>query len=422
MLLKNVKVIDPASEKDFEGDVLIKNGYIEKVLEGNLDCDSNEAVFDLKGKILAPSFFDTHVHFRDFEESDKETYETGAHAALRGGYTHVCAMANSKPPIDSVSKYEEVQEKIKNIPIDIYQAVNMTIGMKGENLTDFESLKKIGVKCITDDGFPIVREEVMTEALKLSQEYGFILSLHEEDPSFIEHPGYDDTANRKAEISIIERDLKLLEKYGGHINIQHLSSKESVELIRDAKKSGLKLTCEVTPTHLFFTKDMVEKYGTLLKVNPPVRTEEDRVALIEGLKDGTIDMIATDHAPHTDGDKKLGEFKSKSGLISIETAFSVAMEKIYHKNIMSMREIIRCLSTKPRALFGINSPIAPGERADLVVLDKDAEYIYDHSYSKSKNTPLFGRKMIGKVLMTIKDGKVLYNDLKEGTSEDRFNC
>lgn len=422
MLLKNIKVIDPASEKDFEGDVLIKNGYIEKVLEGNLDCDSNEEVFDLSGKILAPSFFDTHVHFRDFEESDKETYETGAHAALRGGYTHVCAMANSKPPIDSVSKYEEVQEKIKNIPIDIYQAVNMTIGMKGENLTDFESLKKIGVKCITDDGFPIVREDIMIEALKLSQEYGFILSLHEEDPSFIEHPGYDDTANRKAEISIIERDLKLLEKYGGHINIQHLSSKESVELIRDAKKSGLKFTCEVTPTHLFFTKDMVEKYGTLLKVNPPVRTEEDRVALIEGLKDGTIDMIATDHAPHTAGDKKLGEFKSKSGLISIETAFSVAMEKIYQKNIMSMREIIRCLSTKPRALFGINSPIAPGERADLVVLDKDAEYIYDHSYSKSKNTPLFGRKMIGKVLMTIKDGKVLYNDLKEGTSEDRFNC
>lgn len=422
MLLKNIKVIDPASEKDFEGDVLIKNGYIEKVLEGNLDCDSNEEVFDLSGKILAPSFFDTHVHFRDFEESDKETYETGAHAALRGGYTHVCAMANSKPPIDSVSKYEEVQEKIKNIPIGIYQAVNMTIGMKGENLTDFESLKKIGVKCITDDGFPIVREDIMIEALKLSQEYGFILSLHEEDPSFIEHPGYDDTANRKAEISIIERDLKLLEKYGGHINIQHLSSKESVELIRDAKKSGLKFTCEVTPTHLFFTKDMVEKYGTLLKVNPPVRTEEDRVALIEGLKDGTIDMIATDHAPHTAGDKKLGEFKSKSGLISIETAFSVAMEKIYHKNIMSMREIIRCLSTKPRALFGINSPIAPGERADLVVLDKDAEYIYDHSYSKSKNTPLFGRKMIGKVLMTIKDGKVLYNDLKEGTSEDRFNC
>lgn len=422
MLLKNVKVIDPASEKDFEGDVLIKNGYIEKVLEGNLDCDSNEEVFDLSGKILAPSFFDTHVHFRDFEESDKETYETGAHAALRGGYTHVCAMANSKPPIDSVSKYEEVQEKIKNIPIDIYQAVNMTIGMKGENLTDFESLKKIGVKCITDDGFPIVREEVMIEALKLSKEYGFILSLHEEDPSFIEHPGYDDTANRKAEISIIERDLKLLEKYGGHINIQHLSSKESVELLRDAKKSGLKFTCEVTPTHLFFTKDMVEKYGTLLKVNPPVRTEEDRVALIEGLKDGTIDMIATDHAPHTAGDKKLGEFKSKSGLISIETAFSVAMEKIYHENIMSMRDIIRYLSTNPRALFGINSPIAPGERADLVVLDKDAEYIYDHSYSKSKNTPLFGRKMIGKVLMTIKDGKVLYNDLKEGTSEDRFNC
>lgn len=422
MLLKNVNIIDPLSGVDFEGDIRIKNGKIEDVVEGSLVCEPNEEVFDLEGKIVAPSFFDTHVHFRDFGESDKETYETGARAAIRGGYTHVCAMANSKPPIDSISKYEEVQEKIKNIPLTIFQSVNMTIGMKGEHLTDFEGLKKIGVKCITDDGFPIVHEDVMIEALKLSEKYGFILSLHEEDPSFIEHPGYDDTANRKAEISIIERDLKLLEKYGGHINIQHLSSKESVELIRDAKKSGLKLTCEVTPTHLFFTKDMVKKYGTLLKVNPPVRTEMDRVALIEGLKDGTIDMIATDHAPHTEADKQLGEFKSKSGLISIETAFSVAIEKIYRENIMSMKDIIRCLSTNPRALFGIKSPIAPGERADLVVLDKDVEYIYDHSYSKSKNTPLFGRKMIGKVLMTIKDGKVLYNDMKEDTREDRFNC
>lgn len=375
MLLKNVNIIDPLSGVDFEGDIRIKNGKIEDVVEGSLVCEPNEEVFDLEGKIVAPSFFDTHVHFRDFGESDKETYETGACAAIRGGYTHVCAMANSKPPIDSISKYEEVQEKIKNIPLTIFQSVNMTIGMKGEHLTDFEGLKKIGVKCITDDGFPIVHEDVMIEALKLSEKYGFILSLHEEDPSFIEHPGYDDTANRKAEISIIERDLKLL-----------------------------------------------EKYGTLLKVNPPVRTEMDRVALVEGLKDGTIDMIATDHAPHTEADKQLGEFKSKSGLISIETAFSVAMEKIYRENIMSMKDIIRCLSTNPRALFGIKSPIAPGERADLVVLDKDAEYIYDHSYSKSKNTPLFGRKMIGKVLMTIKDGKVLYNDMKEDTREDRFNC
>lgn len=414
MLLKNINIIDPLINLDVVKDVLIEDGLIKKI-DDNIDLDVDDnLVYDMDGLVLAPSFFDTHVHFRDFNESDKETYETGSVVALRGGYTDVCAMANSKPPIDSISKYREVQEKIKDLPIDIYQSVNMTKGMRGSELTDFKAIKEAGVKCITDDGIPIGNEQVMIEALKLSKKYDIVLSLHEEDPSFISHSGYDDTAPRGAEINIIKRDLNLLREYGGRINIQHLSSKESVDMIREAKKSGLNLTCEVTPSHLYFTKDMVEKYGTLLKVNPPVREESDRLALIEGLKDGTIDMIASDHAPHTDKDKLLGKFESKSGLISLETLFSVAITKLYKTNIMSLMEIIRRVSTNPRKLFGIENTIEEGQVADLVVFNPNSKYLYNFSHSKSKNTPLLGKELYGEIIMTIKNGKVLYNNFKGG--------
>lgn len=413
MLFKNINIIDPLINLDEVKDVLIEDGIIKKIGD-NLDLDDNDLVYDMHGLFLAPSFFDTHVHFRDFNESDKETYETGSLVAIRGGYTDACAMANSKPPIDSIEKYNEVMDKVRDLPIDIYQSVNMTKEMKGRELTDFKSIKDAGVKCITDDGIPIGNEDIMIEALKLSKKYDLILSLHEEDPSFIEHSGYDDTAPRDAEISIIKRDLNLLKEYGGHINIQHLSSKESVDLIRDAKKNGLNLTCEVTPSHLYFTKDMVAQYGTLLKVNPPVREEEDRLALIEGLKDGTIDMIASDHAPHTKDDKNLGKFESKSGLISLETLFSVAITQLYKTKIMTLMDIIRKVSTNPRKLFGIENSIEEGNVADLVVFSPDTKYKYNFSHSKSDNTPLLGKELYGEILMTIKNGKILYNNFKGG--------
>lgn len=413
MLLKNINIIDPLINLDVVKDVLIEEGIIKKI-DDNIELNDEDLVYDMEGLVLAPSFFDTHVHFRDFNESAKETYETGSIVALRGGYTDVCAMANSKPPIDSISRYNEVLDKIKDLPIDIYQSINMTKEMRGKELTDFNAIKEAGVKCITDDGIPIGNEDIMIEALKQSEKYDIVLSLHEEDPTFITHPGYDETAPREAEISIIRRDLELLRKYGGHINIQHLSSKESVDLIRKAKKSGLNLTCEVTPSHLYFTKDMVEEYGTLLKVNPPVREEADRLALIEGLKDGTIDMIASDHAPHTEEDKNLGKFESKSGLISLETLFSVAITQLYKTNIMSLMEIIKKVSTNPRRLFGIENTIEEGQVADLVVFSPDTKYQYNFSHSKSKNTPLLGKQLYGEIIMTIKNGKVLYNNFKGG--------
>lgn len=410
MIFKNARIIDPQINLDIFADLLIQDGIIKKI-DKNIDYDGE--VYDFSNCVIAPSFCDTHSHFRDFGESKKETYETGTQVAIHGGYTHICTMANSNPPIDSLEMYNEVQEKIKDLPIDIFQSVNMTKKMDGVFLNDFYELKKAGVKCITDDGKPINSEKIMIEALKASEKYDMLLSLHEEDPKFIEHAGYDKTAPREAEISMIKRDIELVKKYGGHINIQHLSSKEGVELIRNAKKFGVKLYAEVTPTHLYFTRDDVVKYGTLLKVNPPVRTNEDRLALISGLKDGTIDMIASDHAPHTVEDKNLGEFKSKSGLISLETAFSSAIMKLYDDKHMSLCEIIQVMSINPRKVLNIEQKIMVGERADLVVFNPDEEYVFKKSAGKSSNSPLVGKTLKGKIKMTIKDGKILYNDKGE---------
>lgn len=412
MLLKNAHIVDPSTNTDGIYDVLIKgNKFIQIDKEIKLE---DEYVYDVKGLILAPSFFDPHTHFRDFGESDKETFETGAMAALRGGYTEVIAMANTVPPIDSKEMVQEALDKVKDLPMDIYISANVTKGMKGKELVDFEELYEMGVIGFTDDGIPLSNIEIMREALKKSKEMGFILSLHEEDPEYVSHPGYDDTAPRIAEVSIIKRDIELLREIGGHLHIQHLTSKEGVELIRDAKKEGLNITTEVNPNHLFFTSEDVEKHGTLLKVNPPLRSEDDRLALIEGLRDGTIDMIGTDHAPHTKANKEMGKYESKSGITSLEIAFSMLNMKLIDEAGFEIMDVIRVLSTNPRELYGKGKKIAEDEPADFVLLDLNKEYIYRNTFSKSNNTPLLGEQLKGRVIMTVKNGQMKYYDIKKG--------
>ena len=409
MLIKNAHIVDPVESLDEVYDLLVKDGKICKI-EKNIDVD-DELIFDANGLILAPSFFDPHTHFRDFGESDKETFESGAMAALRGGYTEIVAMANTVPPIDSKEMVEEAFKKVKDLPIDIYISSNVTKSMKGKELVNFEELLDMGVIGFTDDGFPLCDINIMREALKKSRDLKFIISLHEEDPEYIEHPGYDDTAPREAEVSIIKRDIDLLREVGGHLHVQHLTSKDGVQLIRDAKAEGLNITTEVNPNHLYFTKKDVDKYGTLLKVNPPLRTEEDRLALIDGLRDGTIDMIGTDHAPHTKENKEMGKFKSKSGITSLEIAFSMLNMKLIDEAGFSIMDLIRVLSTNPRALYNKTKAIKIGEPADFVLIDLNREYIYDYTLSKSKNTPLLGARLKGQIIMTVKDGNVRYNDI-----------
>ncbi|MCI5675460.1 MAG: dihydroorotase [Firmicutes bacterium] len=409
MLLKNAHIMDPVTGLNEIMDVEIKGERISKI-DKNLPDDNIN--YDLKGGVLAPSFFDPHTHFRDFGESEKETFETGALAALRGGYTKAVAMANTIPPIDSVEMVRAAKEKVFDLPIDIIISSNLTKKMEGKELVDVDSIVKEGINSFTDDGKPITDSEIMIEALKKSKEYDFIISLHEEDPSFIDHAGYNSTAPREAEASIIKRDIDLLKKYGGNIHIQHLSSKEGVDIIKQAKHDGLNITCEVTPNHLFFTEDDVEKYGTLLKINPPIRTNEDRLALIEGLKDGTIDMIATDHAPHTSENKKMGKYESKSGIISLEISFSMLVMKLLDEGHLDLMQIIKILSSNPRKLYKSTSPIAVGEYADFVYLCPDLKYNYIQSFSKSKNTPLLGEELKGSILFTMRRGVIEYSDIK----------
>lgn len=410
MLIKNARVIDPLQGLDEVLDIQICGKTI-KAMAKDLDV-KDENIFDADGLILAPSFFDPHTHLRDFGEERKETFESGSMAALCGGFTDLVAMANTVPPIDSKEMVAEALEKVKNLPANIYISANVSKGMKGKELVDFESLKEMGVIGFTDDGFPLADVDFMRQALKASIDHDFIISLHEEDPTYISHPGYDDTAPREAEISIIKRDIDLLREIGGHLHVQHLSSKEGVELIRQAKKEGLSITTEVNPNHIFFNKEDVEKHGTLLKVNPPIREEADRLALIEGLRDGTIDMIGTDHAPHTEADKELGKYKSKSGVTSLEIAFSLLNMKLVDESGFEMTDLIKILSTNPRKLYNKSSKLEAGQRANLVLIDPDYEYCYSNSFSKSKNTPLLGTKLKGKVMMTIKDGSVKYIDFK----------
>lgn len=408
MLLKQARVCDPSTGIDQVMDVSVEGGRIRAV---GLSLPEEETSIDCRGFVLAPSFFDPHAHFRDFGEADKETYETGAMAALRGGYTACVAMANTKPPIDRVEVLREAMGKTAGLPIDIFSSANISLGMKGEQAVDFEGLYAEGAVGFTDDGIPLTSEPLLREALRFSRKTGAVLSLHEEDPRYIVHPGYDESAPRQAEVEMIRRDLSILAEEGGHMHIQHLSSREGVEAIREAKRRMKGLTCEVTPNHLFFTKEAVSTYGTLLKVNPPLRTEDDRQALIEGLCDGTIDMIATDHAPHTKQDKALGKYESKSGILTLETAFSMACMALYHSGKMSLIRLIACMSTAPRALYGRERSIASGEIADLVLLDPDLAYTFQYSASKSVNTPLLGETLRGAVLLTMKEGRVLYNNL-----------
>ena len=409
MFIKNIRIINPINNEDFISNIFIEGNLIKYIGD---DCFSHEKYIDGSGLIIGPSFFDPHVHFRDFNESDKETFESGSLAAIKGGYTHVVTMANTKPAMDNLDMLNLAKEKIKNLPIDILLTCNITQNMEGKTCVNFKELYENGARGFTDDGKPILDPEIMIKALEVSKIYDTPISLHEENPDFIKYSGYNETAPREAEIDIINRDINLLKEYGGSIHVQHLTSKEGVQIIREAKAENLKITTEVTPNHLFYTEEDVEKYGTLLKINPPIRTEADKNALIDGLFDGTIDMIGTDHAPHTEANKSMGKYESMSGIISLETCYSMVQMVLSRDTRFSYNHLFKIMSLNPAKLYGIKKDVSVGNIADLVIIDPNYSYKYLTTNSKSKNTPLLGSELKGKVLMTIKSGEVVYSDMK----------
>ena len=418
ILLKNAHLMDPKSGMDGIYDLLIKNQRIEKIAE-SIDIEKDMHVIDVTGKVVAPGLVDVHVHFRDPGFTYKEDIYSGAAAAKAGGFTSVICMANTKPVVDNEETLRYVMEKGRETKIHVYQAGAITIGLKGEELTDMEKLVQCGAPGFTDDGIPILKEEVVRNAMEEAARLQIPLSFHEENPAYIANNGVNagstagklgiEGSSRKAEISLVERDLQIAAQTGAVINIQHISTKESVELVRQAKKKGSPIHAEATPHHFSLTEEAVSRKGTLAKMNPPLRSEEDRQAIIKGLQDGTIDLIATDHAPHSNEEKERPFTEAPSGIIGLETALALGITNLVTTGCLTLMELLKLMTLNPAELYHLEAGyLIEGGPADLVVFDPDEEYIVSGFASKSSNSPFLGDKLRGRIYYTISDGMMVY--------------
>ena len=426
MIIKNGRVIDPKSGFDGIADIVIKDGKIEKILkrEGNAKEEdafqtADEEIIDASGLIVAPGLIDVHVHFRDPGLTYKEDIETGSAAAKAGGFTTVVMMGNTKPVIDNEETLRYVLEKGEQTGIHVLSAANITKGMKGKELTDMEALRAQGAAGFTDDGVPIMDVKLLMEAMERAKKLNVPLSFHEEDPGFITNNGINrgevseklgiGGSPRVAEDSLVARDCMIALYTGACVNIQHISSKNAVAAVALAKKLGADVWAEVTPHHLTLDETAVLKFGSLAKMNPPLRTKEDREALIEALKDGTIDMIATDHAPHSREEKEKPLVEAPSGIIGLETSLPLCVTELVKKGHLSYVELFEKMCLNPARLYRLDTGyLAKGGPADLVIFDDQEEFEAGPFVSKSSNSPFTGRKMFGKVKTTICSGKAVY--------------
>ncbi len=416
----NGSIVDPVTHLKGKYDIEIENGVIMKITPATGKI--LEGAIDATGLFVAPGFMDVHVHFRDPGLTHKEDIETGALAAARGGFTDVVMMANTKPSIDNEETLEYVLEKGAKTKINVHSCAAVTKGLAGEELTDMEALYEKGAIGFTDDGIPLMDEELLKEAFIRAKALKAPVSLHEEDKRLIKQNGINHGAAsdyygiygspREAESKLIERDLALALETGAIVNIQHISSKEGVELVRKAKKFSKTVYAEVTPHHLALTEEAVISDGVNAKMNPPLRTKRDRAALIEGVKDGTISIIATDHAPHSFEEKNVDIELAPSGITGLETAFSVSHQALVKSGAITLERFIELLTVNPRKLYGLpNYGLSKGAPADIVIFNEKEKWLFDKSLSKATNTPFLGSTLTGKIKYTIVKGEIVYEDI-----------
>lgn len=424
LLIKNGTVVDPEKEQPFKADVLMEGDRILRISEC-IEMPGAE-IIDAAGKYVAPGLIDVHVHFRDPGFTHKEDIETGAVAAAAGGFTSVVLMANTNPTVDNDETLRYVIDKGAKTAINVYTCATVTMGMQGQEMVDMDGLLKNGAVGFTDDGKPIMDEALVRRAMEKVAELNVPISFHEENPAFIENNGINHGeaseffgiggSDRSAEIDMIKRDIEMALTTGAQVDIQHISSKEGVELVRQGRARALEMGrvepnihAEATPHHFALTEKAAIEHGTLAKMNPPLRTEEDRQAIIAALKDGTIDLIATDHAPHSTEEKAADITKAPSGIIGLETAFSLAITYLHHEAGMSLNEIVRKMSYNPAKLYHLDGGcIAEGGKADLVIFDADEKQVFTEYKSKSSNSPFTGKELTGKVCQTICGGRVIF--------------
>ena len=418
MIIKNGLLIDPVKEVQYVADLRISEGKISEIGE-NLLAAADEEIFDAFGKCVAPGLIDGHVHFRDPGLTYKEDIHTGALSAAAGGFTTVICMANTKPVVDNAETLKYVLDKAKDEKINVLQAGAVSVGFQGKEMTDFEELLKNGATGLTDDGIPLKDENFVKAAMERAKALDVVLSFHEEDPAFITNNGVNrgkasefygiGGSPEQAEISLVQRDCELAKEIGAKINVQHISSGKAVELVRQAKAAGACVYSEATPHHFTLTEEACIKHGTLAKMNPPLRTEEDRLAIIKGLQDGTIDMIATDHAPHSAEEKAKSITEAPSGIIGLETSLALGITSLVKPGHLSLVELIKKMSLNPARIYGLDKgTLEIGRDADLVIFDTDKCWTPEKYYSKAVNTPFTGMELNGEVCATICGGDIVF--------------
>ena len=419
--IKNARVIDPANKRDAVGDVFVQNGVIVEKLSA---ADKKKAkVIDGTDLVACPGLVDIHVHFREPGQTHKENIATGSHCAAAGGFTTVVCMPNTSPPASNTGTIQYIKDVIKrDAVVKVLPTGCITVDMKGEALAPIGSLAGAGVVAITDDGDCVQSNELMRRACEYAKMFDLPLMDHCQDHSMtvgaVMNEGVVSTRlglkgwPNAAEDLIVSRNAILSTYTGAHIHLQHISSKNAVDLIRRAKSRGVKITAEATPHHIALTDDCIEGYDPKFKMNPPLRTAEDQEAIIEGLKDGTIDIIATDHAPHTDYEKDKEFDYAPNGILGLETALPITLQVLLRKNKFRLAKIIDLMTRKPAELLGLPAgTLTPGAAADICLFDPKEKWTYDAKagFSKSANSPWDGEELQGRIKTTIVDGKVVFD-------------
>jgi dihydroorotase len=416
ILIKGAHVVDPSTKRDGVVDVLIEKKQIVSIAPSLNDASAK--IIDASGKYLFPGFIDLHVHFRDPGFEYKETIETGIQAALRGGFVACMPMPNTNPTTDNKSVVDMIMKKADNAHFTLFPCGAITKDRKGVELSEMAELKSAGCVAVSDDGTSVSDALLARRAMEYAAMLGLIVSVHAED-HMLSKNGYmneGEAATRlglrgipnAAEDVIIARDIELARLTGAHLHVQHISTKRAVEMISDAKKSGVTVTCEVTPHHIALTDSDIPGYASNYKMNPPLRTKEDRQALLKGIQKGVIDVIATDHAPHQSLEKDVEFDKAPFGTIGLETAFGVAMTHLYHTKILGLADIVEKMSLNPQKILGLTdfAAVKEGIEANLVLVDINQEWTValDSFSSKSKNSCFIGTQLKGKVVATICKG------------------
>jgi dihydroorotase len=426
ILIRGGRVIDPSRRTDGIADVYLADGRVASVglnIKGEDGCE----IVDAKGKVVTPGLIDLHVHLREPGFEDLETVATGAMAAAAGGFTAVCAMPNTDPPLDNQGAIGFVISQAQKAgKARVYPIGTISVGQKGEKLSEFGELLGAGAVAVSDDGKPVMSSHLMRTALEYAKTFGSPVADHCEEITLAEggamHEGIVATRlglkgiPAAAEEIHVARDIILSELTGGHIHLCHMSTRGSAELIRRAKDKGLRVTAEVTPHHFTLTHDACVGYNTNAKMNPPLREAADVEALREALKDGTVDVIATDHAPHH-YDAKEREFDdAPNGILGLETAFGLAITELVRPGIVSLPDLLYRMSTRPAQVFKLpGGTLAVGSPADVVILDPEVEWIVEPArfFSKSRNTPFGGRRLFGRAELTIVRGRVVYERYRD---------